>query len=297
MRPATIAEVHEIITEDGEVFDLTDGYARFVLRTPTGMGIPELEQLTLQRGQQGRLYRDYIVQPRELIISVRYTSCSRDTYWSGRLALLNALRPNRGGELSYKITLGDGTSYFIKGVIAANPFSNQPDGWDEWGYTEDLTIICNDPIWYSSDIVTVDINQESVDNLIFPITFPIEFEGNGSWGARAINYTGTWYSYPTFTVDGPFSSVTFTHKQKQVAVQLNYSASSADVVTFDIGNRLIYNSNGADLFSYLTSNTNLVDFRLEPDPVVANGRNTIAVDLTGSSGGVSMSYYKRWIGI
>lgn len=298
------AEVHEIITPDGVTFDLSDGYARYVLRTPGQMGIPAVEAITMQAGQQGRLYRDFILQPRELELQIRYQGCNRSQYWQGRQELLNVLRPNRNGELWYSLTLEDGTNYMIRGIIAGTPFSAASDGWDEWGYTETLTIICNDPIWYGGDSTTLYVTGVSVTQLVFPITFPnVYFQENTNTGTTvSVTYTGTWYSYPLFRIQGAFSGLTLTHAEKGVSIRLNYGVGVDDYVVIDLENRLVYNSIGTDLFSYLGGESNLVDFRLEPDPVLTDGINTIVIAIDDAvfdplARNRYMTYSNRYIGI
>lgn len=300
-----ILEMHEIITPDGVTYDLNDGYAHFVLKTPSGMGLPGVTPLTLQNGQQGLFYRDYLLQPRELVVQIRYQGCSRLEYWSQRMDLLQALRPNRLGELTYVFSLEDGTRYAIKGICAGLPFQNEVEGWDEWGFNEVITLICNDPIWFSADLNTVAIEKGGVAHLIFPITFPIQFQSHGTWGETVVNYTGTWYSYPIFYVRGPFSSVMFTHVEKNVIVKFNRAFGSSQQITFDLGAREIYTTVGeTDLFGWMNSQSNIVDFRIEPDPIVPGGVNTITVDIenpgeedVADTTRVYMTYYTKWIGI
>lgn len=297
-------ELSEIITADGVVYDLMDFYAKFVLRNPTNMGIPEVEPLTVRAGQQGEYLVDYLLNPRELTMDIRHQGCSREEYWELRLALLDILRPNRNGQMTYVFTVPTGTQYAIKGLVTEFPFANIPEGWDQWGFSETLSIFCVDPIWFNNEATETNFIQSGASELVFPITFTpsgptIYFEDTSTWGTASITYLGTWYSYPTFTVTGPFTSVYFSHDNLGVAVQLNYAAEAGETITVNLEERTVTDANGVDLFGYLSSLTNLIGFRLEPDPVVSGGVNTISVQLAGNDGSniVTMSYRTRWIGI
>lgn len=297
-------ELSEIVTADGQIYDLMDLYARFVLRNPANMGIPTIEALTIQAGQQGRLLKDYLLEPRELAMDLRHQGCTRDEYWELRLELLDILRPNRGGEMTYIFTVPTGTQYAIKGIITEFPFSNIPEGWDELGFTETMVLLCNDPVWFGYTAATEAFLQSVITELTFPITFTpsgptIYFQDNSIWGTVTVTYLGTWYSYPTFVATGPFTSLALYHNEKDIIVQLNYAAAAAEIVTIDLENRTITNDSGTDLFGYLSPLSNLVDFRLEPNPILAGGVNTISATLVGNDGSntVEMSYYTRWIGI
>lgn len=92
-----IQEFHQLVTPDGQVYDLTapSRQGRWVLNSQ-GWGMPGVEWLTQQTPfQHGSSVLDYRLQPRVLQLMVRQNFCKRDDYWSGRQALIDAVRPNR----------------------------------------------------------------------------------------------------------------------------------------------------------------------------------------------------------
>jgi hypothetical protein len=92
-----IKEFHQLVTPDGEVYDLTapSREGRWVMNSQ-GWGMPGVEWLTQQAPfQHGATVMDYRLQPRTLQLMVRQNYCNRDDYWAGRQALIDAVRPNR----------------------------------------------------------------------------------------------------------------------------------------------------------------------------------------------------------
>jgi len=92
-----IPEVIQLITADGETFDLTSESKKgnWVLYID-GCGMPDIDYFA-QIGpfQHGESVRDYRLKPRTVNIELRQQACDRDDYWDRRTELLNALRPNR----------------------------------------------------------------------------------------------------------------------------------------------------------------------------------------------------------
>jgi len=94
---ATIAELVQWITPDGETYDLTTeaDKGNWVLEA-SGWGLPGIDYKTQQGPyQHGVSVRDYRLQSRVVQLLIRQQACDRDAYWARRSQLLNQIRPNR----------------------------------------------------------------------------------------------------------------------------------------------------------------------------------------------------------
>lgn len=92
-----IREFHQLITPDGMTYDLhtASRNGRWVMSSQ-GWGMPGVDWITQQSPyQHGATVMDYRLQPRMIQLLVSQSFCNRDDFWTGREALINALRPNR----------------------------------------------------------------------------------------------------------------------------------------------------------------------------------------------------------
>lgn len=136
--------------------------------------------------------------------------------------------------------------------------------------------------------------------LVFPITFPIQFDGDDVFDSEVISYPGTWYSYPTFIIDGPFDGFRIRHKELEKDIFYLGSASLGESLTLNLADRTLTNSAGDNLWNLLGPLTDIQDFRLQPNPVVASGINTLEFFAGSFRDGYTqftVQYETRYIGI
>lgn len=296
-------ELQSITTFDGETYDLTDGLNRFVLTTPGNFGMPPIQYQTKKSYKQdGVTETGYTLNPRPFSLQFRHKGCSRDQLWEIRSALIDILRPNRGGQMTYNIVRSDGRKFSIDARSYSPSFEEKPnDQWDEWSFTELLQFEAFNPIWYETDLIDEVVVNQVAGELVFPITFDdnnIYFEDASSYGTLAITYTGTWYSYPVFTIHAPFSRIQIVHEELSKSITLLYSATSG-YVTIDLEQLLITNNLNANLFNYLDPMSDLQAFKITPDPELTGGINTLAFFLPDYTidTQIEVSYKNRYIGI
>lgn len=300
-----IGELYSITAADGLVYYLTDGQGRFVVSTIDSAGLPPVDYLTRRPYKADRLVEEgYRLNPRSFSIAYQFVQdCGRDEYWTARAELLNVVRPNRGDALTVTLTLSDGTKYAIKARALTPVYPSVPvDQVNEWNLSEILQFDAFDPTFFSADAITAVVSNEPSDELAFPISFipdeHIYFGSGGIFGSIAVIYTGTFYTYPRFTITPPYSSIRIHHSQLNVDLEILRS-SSTRTITIDLDIPSILDDLGNSLFNYLTPDSNLQGFKLEVDPIVANGLNTLIFTIPGSSGmtSVSVEYLRRYIGI
>lgn len=290
------------IRPDGVRYMLHGPPSRVVM-SEEGLGMPPLEYVTDRAPfQHGDSVRDFFagVRPIQLVIMQNFKS--RSDYWTGRNTLLDTIRPNRitnfrtPGSLLY--LLSNGTRRQIDVVPAGGPgFAPRQGGWREWSFTEVLRFEAHDPAWYDPTQKSTSVIQ-SVGELVFPITFPILFGGLGT--TVNLTYQGTWLEYPTIIITGPVTGPAIQNTTTGKSLGLATTIPAGMTATFVLRNqKTVTRSDGLNLLPFLTSDSDLTEFALQPDPTAPGGVNTLQIsgsDATAATS-IQLTYYHRYIGI
>lgn len=301
--PASVAELSWIETADGQIYYFNDSEERKALTAVINGGLPDQRFFTRlpYRADREIEIDDPRLNPRDWNILIYNKQLCRDDFWTARSDLLDAVRPNRGGQPLFVFEFPDGRQRAIY-VRPQSPTFDRDDAdeWQEFSFQEMMQFRAFDPTWFDPTQATTDITQEIVDELVFPITFDSEnivFDNVGFYGSLTVTYQGNWYSYPTFVVDGPCDSVTFNHIELGLTINYNQPILTGEQVTINLDKRLYQDQAGNHIVLHPISN--IVDFRIEPDPVITDGINTIEVFLPGNdaNSNVNIAYYTRYIGI
>jgi hypothetical protein len=307
----SVLEFTKYISSDGQEYSFDDN-DRFLM-TEEGLGMPPVEYIT-QRSpfQHGESLIDFRLGARTIQLQLRQNSCSRSNYWINRSLLLNGIRPNRfvGSNFQPGVLrkiFEDGSMRDIYVVISQGPIFNPRslNRWDEWGFTETLRFIAYDPIFFDpiaksllfSDLIDVDASS----NWELPWSFPMQFGSSAYNLTASITYLGTWISYPTIIATGPMNGLVITNTSTGEIIELNYSISAGEIVTFYLqpGNKRVENNSGTNLIGTVTSSSDLATFHIAPDPEVPLGVNTFILGLTGADANsrLQIIYNDRYIGI
>lgn len=299
-------DLHSITTADGNTFSYPDEENRFLVYI--GYGAPPIDYIT-RRGykQHGETKIDNLLSPRQLTIQLwKNPACNRTTYWQNRAALHDLLRPNRGGSLLLTLTIPNGTKRSI--YLDASPgalFNTSQIDDNNWELDEALEFIAFNPIWFGTDQTVLTVASDASQNLVFPITFPIQFGPGGIVYTKSITYVGSWQSYPIFVITGPYDNVTIIHEQTGATITLIVPILAGQSRTLDLtpGAISIIDQDGNSAFDELGSDTNIVDFSIKPDgnspDGVSGGVNIIQTNIIGSGVGTTFTikYYERYYAI
>lgn len=286
----SVGDIIYLQTFDGNEIFLPDDDVK--IRTWGNAGAPPVNFIT-RKGykQHGTTEVDYLLEPRTLSVELWHSpACTRQQYWDNRLALHEFLRHNRGGPFRFVLREPNGNLRAL--TVRANPGLTfpPPDIADNnWSVDETIDLIAFDPVWYDPDSHTDFISGAVSQNLVFPITFPIIFGSTHIVSSEQITYAGTWISYPTLTLFGPFASATIRHIEKNVFIQLTAPVGGGDLRRIDLtpGAQSVTDQFGNNKLADLGVTSNFVAFGLYPDPEVAGGIQTITADFTGGSAGGS----------
>lgn len=300
-----VGELYQITTFDGQVFDMSDYSTRAVLTTPGSMGMPPIEYITRKPYKQpGEVELNYRLNVRDFTVLFATNGCSRAAYWQARTDLINFCRPNRGGPLTFTVIMEDNTRRSIVARSYSPTFPEQSvEEWREWGFTEQLALHALNPTWFDSTINTLSIGNGELDELAFDITFDDEhifFEDISFFGLATITYTGTWYSQPIITINGPFTSALIYHVELNNFIQFLLAVPAGSSLVIDLeSNPPSVTVNGIDRFGYLAANSDISQFRIEVDPLIPGGVNHIGFTLVDNlpTTSASLTYKTRYIGI
>lgn len=304
-------EFTEYRSPDGQTYRFRS-FDKFLM-SETGYGMPAISYIS-QRGpnQHGETIYDYRLEPRTIQIVHDRTNCTREDYWDSRSDILNFLRPNRQtigqfglGRLLKKLPRGEQRAIDV--TIQEGPsFDKAVSGeWDFTNIYDTIRFFAPDPTFYDPTQNCVEFVLAYANHLIFPFSFDgvdMVFASGVISSSIDITYTGTWLSYPSIEVNGPFSGVEIRNETTGEKIRMNYLVSSGETVTITLayGNKTVTSSTGTNLIGTVTSDSDLATFHIEPEPGASGGINTFSVNATGASVGVSsveIAYYTRYIGI
>ena len=298
------------ISPDNRVFELITPHdpGRFVISF-SGFGTPPIEYIK-QRGpfQDGESVKGFFLRPRIIQMLLRQNFPDRDAWWNGRASILNEIRPNRQATATavvpgtLRMVLTDGSVRDLSVFIQEGPRfePRQVNQWDEWSWQEILRFVAHDPIVFDPSLITFSFTITLDDNLIFPITFPIQF-GSGDVNITSnINYTGTWLSLPIIVITGPLEDVRIDNLTTGEKLQLSADINPGQIVTIDTtyGVKTVTDNFGNNLIGILTGDSDLATFHIAPDPEAPLGVNNMRLQGKHPSAAtkVQIQYFTRFYG-
>lgn len=326
-----VIEFDEYIAPDGEVYVFHKPNDRFLISF-SGMGMPPLEYI-VQPEVNGETPLDFRLTPRVIQYVHRRHGCNRQGYWNNRADILNLLRPNRQFVNTFNSgtllkTLPDGSQRAIDVLIQQGPVfqARSTSNWDEGSFTESLRFIAHDPTFYDPTSQELSFELEALEHLIFngihddpgaPDRIVFEniiidppsagtgliFGGTLIDEIQDVYYTGTWLSYPTITIDGPFGKLTLTNitTGDKIEILQTLPIGRTLTITLEPGNKTIVDDLGNNFVGSLSTDSDLITFSIVPYPQSgAGGLNQIRVQASDALPGataIRFNYFTRYIGI
>lgn len=302
-------DLYILTTQDGLEFEFPDGVHFFIEQG--NFAAPPVEFVT-RRGykQHGVTEVDYFLQPRTIEAHYHHNPAdagpgetSRDAYWTLRAELIDFLRHNRGGPLRFTVRFPDGRARAL--LVRADPGLVLPPAQladNNWDIDERLQFVAFDPVWFDPDEAVYAAGSSASVDLVFPITFPIVFGPSGVFfSTGAVTYEGTWPSWPTMTLTGPYTRVSLTNTATGATIGLSVAIGAGETRTIDLrpGQQSIVDGSGNNKFGDLSPGSNLIDFNLRPDPEVPGGLQTIEAVYTDGTGASAflLAFNVRYFGI
>ncbi len=255
--------------------------------------------------QHGVTEVDFTLEPRTITLLLwRAPACNRNEYWQFRQDLHEFFRPNRTGPMTYTLIRPNGSKRQL--IVRAQPGltlpANQMDD-NNWDINEELEFIAHDPVWYDPTAIVNNLTgAKDQTGLIFPITFPITFGAEGLIFSQSLPYLGTWEEKPTLRLEGPYNSAEVRNDTTGVILYLSKPLPTGAIRLVNLRQSPpnVTDAAGVSKNDELGPASNLVDWKLEPDPVAPGGVNTITAVYYGGLAGTSkfrLTYYTRYFAI
>lgn len=299
-----VGDVLQIETFDGNTLVLINPDVRLLAYGNLGASPT---QFITRRGyrQNGATEVDFLLQPRTISVELWHSpACNRQVYWDTRKDLHDFLRPNRNGPMTFTLQTPNGNNRSI--IVRADPglvFPPQGNNNNNWNIQEQMDFIAYDPTFFDAAQTLTTLSSTTQTQLIFPITFPITFGTSDVFlTTGTITYLGTWKSYPTITITGPYTRANIQHVELGINITLSTAILAGETRIIDLtpGSQSIVDGSGNNKFSDLGAGSDLVDFAIYPDPEIANGDQEITVQLVDGVAGIStasIAYYTRYFGL
>ncbi len=299
---AFLGDLHEIKTADGVIEYF--GNASQAIQVFGGYGAPPIDfQTAPNLSRVGLIERNYTLLARPIVLELWVKHAETlDSYWDNRARLHDLLRPNRGGPMTLTIQLPNGARRSID--VRANPglqFSAEPN--NSWLIEESLELLAHSPIWYDETEESFISSGVFINELIFPITFPIQFGYSFVTATTgAFVYAGTWETYPVITLTGPYTLAEIVNvvTGAQINMITPIGIGETRIITLEPGNIMITDGAGVLKFGDLDPESNLVQFQIKPVPEAPGGVNEIIAIMLGGIVGTSaltITFQNRYFGV
>ncbi len=285
----------------GTIYSLDDK-TNFYVRGHTGTGMMPVSRLE-ERGplQIGVTDRGYILSERTIVLSMGIRGADLDDLYSKRTTLLNILKPrNTAGKLRW--TQGS-TVRQIDAHYAGDSLGFEDVARSYLWQRVGVALKCPDPRWYDPALKTTTFNLGGGDDT-FEVPFEVPFKVGASTidQTNTVTYNGSIKAFPTIRITGPITDPVITHNQTGFKLDFTgVTIAAADYYEINLGysQNTVTDKAGSNVINDLTTDSDLVEFAIEPDPNVAGGVNSINV--TGSSVSAAseamINYYEYYSGI
>lgn len=288
------------ITRSGSTLTL-DG-SPFKLISIDGIGAGPIRRLT-ERGplQDGETDIGYRLDPRMINLVLWILGTSQSDCDTHRDTLQSYLHP--GVTASLQCTRDDSEVRQIDCRVLG--MVDTPGAIRERTHTAQrvgVQLYAADPTWYDPTLqrATVVTGSDST-GLTIPLIVDVDISGETINAVRTVTYPGTSKTYPTITITGPIDDLEITNLATGDELQFDTSISDGDTITVDLsyGNKTIVDQAGTNRISYLSNDSDLATWSIEPAPVVTDGTNSLRITGTGADAGstVLIEYYERYIGV
>jgi hypothetical protein len=250
--------------------------------------------------QDGETDVGFRLLPRMLTYVFDVQAQSWETLWVLRGELLKVFKPG-SDRIGMRYTFPDARVRQIDCVFADQ--MSMPLASGE-GFSESVAVVLRapDPTFYDPTEKFTLQQLTGQTQLVFPITFPIQFAGGFINQPFDIGYVGTWRTFPTIEITGPGTNPIIQNLTTGKKLALTYAVASGEVVTINlgVGQKSVVSSINGDKIGTLTDDSDLGDFALLAAPEAVGGTNSMKVTITSGSVGqtsVKIRWYDRFVGV
>lgn len=266
-----------------------------------GFGMAQVYDLA-ERGpqQHGDSDRGFYLAPRNGRLFLQIEGTSWEDMFTRRHALMDIFRPQYR-NLSLRWTFDT----YTRQLDCHFSGDMQMPSNDRRAFAQDVVVglKANDPTFYDPDAEVV-IFQLGAGSDTWEVPFEVPWTVGASTidVSSAISYLGSAPSYPVIRITGPLDDAVITNTTLGLKIDLTgINIAAADWYEIDLryGRKTVKDKAGTNKIADLTTDSDLTNFRIVPDPDASGGTNSITVTGTSATTAskVDITYYTRYIGI
>ena len=298
MPQGTNRESYRFENEQGVFLDFEASELNLLVATTLGTA-PIEYSTTRGIGQDGNTVQRFRLNNRSLNVAIfvdGHKFKTKAEYHAFRNDLHQLFNPL--SRLTLTITRLDGSRRQLTNIYPSSGISfvdNEAENGG-WNIRETVGLTAYTPYFVNPETVVYNVAPSINDELVFPIDFSIFFGNAGTSFTQSIDYDGSWISYPTITVTGPYNTCTITNVWNSSTINffLPVGANQQRIITLNPAITTIVDQNGINRIGEITEESNLVDFYINPTQENVISVGLIGTDVTSS---VQIDVQETFIGI
>jgi hypothetical protein len=294
-----LSQVTVTIIRGGDSLVLTSG--SYGLANWDGWGLPPVDYITT-RGpmQHGATTEDYRLRQRAITLMINIDANNAEDMYDRQAELLEFFKPG-DSAISLRAEYPSGRTRQID--CRVDQGLTFPSDWQAWFATVPLRLLCDDPTWYdpAGEAATFALGAGGSGGAV-PYTVPYYVGASIINMASAIDYDGSWWTYPIIRITGPIRDCKITNASTDEVLSFSGTTIGAgEYYEIDLryGYKTVEDSSGANKIALLSTDSDIASFHLAADPEVADGINSISVAGYDASEAtkVELRWYERYIGV
>lgn len=278
----------------------------FMWQSHAGFGLAPVHRQTIRGPQQsGDTDMGFLLDPRNIMLSIRIMGTSLDDLFSKQAQLLQMTAPSASALSLCFTRLASGIVRQIDGyAVGGLDFASAQRG----GFTlvTPIMIRSNDPTWYdpTTGFVGFSVGGGS-GTLAVPLAVPINVGASTINASQAINYAGTADSYPFMTITGPITNPILTVADGTNTYALDFTGvtiagGDTRVIDTRYPNKTVVDASGTNKVGDLTTASALATLKitkLSPGETTHANTVTISGSSVNSATRIDVNYFTRFIGV
>lgn len=284
----------------GVEYDLSDG-ADYLLMGIDGIGHAAVRRLS-ERGpmQHGETDLGYRLQPRRIALAIEARGGDRAAWLARREELMRILRAS-DRALSLRLSRGAWQRQidcYLAGEMAMAADNLLAPLWQRVA----VELVAPDPTWYDPVPTTLQFDGGGGKGTMVPTPVPTFVGASGLDQTQAVNYAGTWETYPVVRILGPIQDAKIENTstgEKLDFAGVTIAAGHYYEIDCRYGRTSVVDDAGTNKIADLTADSNLSTFAIRADPDVWEGWNALRVTGTNISAAtlVRLTYHERYVGV
>ncbi len=213
----------------GSPVDLNDRVHTFLLRGMIGHRMPPIDisssELPSYQGSllETKRYKERTLAIPWALLGDNYTDFSR------RFRQITKQLTLSGGIGQLDFSMPDGSKRYIRGIFKDGLDGGDSKFGDNQVLKTVLTFLCFDPFFYDNTEITGVVTAGYTLLPFFPI-LPFLLAKAGTFSSDSIDNPGDWDAYPTWTVQGPGTTIIIENLTYGELLQVNVTLSDTDVL-------------------------------------------------------------------